>query len=196
MWKAEFVLPWFITAPNTGAVDQSLPFPFPSHGVDLRMKAQEFSWFMLTKAGVQLIYSFVLFSMKPIPLFLFCSDSHVSQTWAHGLCVCVHTCSSHTTCTCSTLLALLRLEDALKKMILFFVLLLQRDITGCWAGSGWWGVANTDTLVKAWKKGLFLSHCYFHARHCSLVRKIRRYALNSVKYAEAVDVYSPCRIIH
>lgn len=195
MWKAEFVLPWFITASNTGAVDQSLPFPFPSHGVDLRMKAQEFSWFMLMKAGVQLIYSFVLFSMKPS--LSFCSA--LTAMWVrHELmgCVCVHTCSSHTTCTCSTLLALLRLEDALKKVILFFVLLLWCDITGCWAGSGWWGVANTDTLVKAWKKGLFLSHCYFHARHCSLVRRIRRYALNSVKYAEAVDVYSPCRIIH
>lgn len=55
---------------------------------------------------------------------------------------------------------------------------------------------HRETVVKAWKKGLFLSHCYFHARHRFLFRRIRGYALNSVKYAEAVDVYSPCRIIH
>lgn len=49
---------------------------------------------------------------------------------------------------------------------------------------------------RAGKEGLFLSHCYFHARRCFLFGRIRRYPLNSVKYAEAVDVYIPCRIIH
>lgn len=47
-----------------------------------------------------------------------------------------------------------------------------------------------------WEGGFFLPQCCFHARQCFLLGRIRRHALNSVKFAEAVDVYSSCGIIH
>jgi len=55
------------------------------------------------------------------------------------------------------------------------VLLLWLDIMGRQGLAGC--NKHTETLVKAWEKGLFLSHCHFHARHRFLFRRIGRYAL-------------------
>lgn len=78
-------------------------------------------------------------------------------------------------------------------MVLSSLLLLWWDC-GQAVAVGW--KRHTAAFVKASNKGSLLSRCDFHARHRFLFRRIRRYALNSVKYVEAVDVYSPCRIIH
>lgn len=174
--------------------ESSLPLPVPWSRSEDKGSPGAGGWGLADLWLHCLLHEYFLHETHPS--LLFCFDNHVRQTWAHRLCLCSRFHHIQRVHTCHTLLALLKLEDALKKGILPFVLLLWHDLMGSWAGSGWWDVANTGILVKAWKKGLFLSHCYFHARHCSLARRVRRYVLNSVKYAEAVDVYSPCRIIH